>query len=507
MGYEKPNISDVKRLSDQLGFHLADNEIQEFHAMLEPTFAAYDAVDSAPDFVPVVRYPNRKWSEPDASQNALNAWYVKTEIEAAHDGPLSGRSVVIKDNVAIADVPMMNGASLLEGFRPAFDATVVERVLDAGASVAGKAHCEFFCASGGSHTNSHGYVDNPHRDGFSAGGSSSGVAALVASGAADMGIGGDQGGSIRVPSSFCGLYGLKPTFGLVPYTGAASVERTVDHLGPMTTSVADNALLLEIIAGDDGLDPRQRNVRMSKYTEALGQDIDGIRIGVIEEGFGLPSSETEVDNSVNSALTVLEGLGAKVERLSLPMHPFGFAVWLPVSVEGAISSAVHNGGSGLGAKGVYDIGLHALQARNMRGMADAIPANLKLLMLVGEYMLEHKQGLYYAKAQNLTRQLIEMYDQALSRYEVLILPTTPMKAPPLPDQDAGAAAVVQAAISPLTNTAVFNATGHPATSVPCGVSDGLPIGLQIVGRHFDEATIYRVADAFARSCDWKEMKV
>ncbi len=163
--------------------------------------------------------------------------------------------MALKDNVALAGVPMMNGASTLEGFVPASDATIVTRMLDAGATILGKAVCEHFCLSGGSHTSDPGPVHNPHRIGYSAGGSSSGSGALVAAGEVDLAIGGDQGGSIRIPASYCGIVGMKPTHGLVPYTGVMPIETTIDHTGPMTASVGDNALLLEVLAGPDGLDP------------------------------------------------------------------------------------------------------------------------------------------------------------------------------------------------------------------------------------------------------------
>src|SRR5436853_2615167 len=153
---------------------------------------------------------------------------------------------------------MMNGASTLEGYVPDVDATIVTRMLDAGGTIMGKVHCEYFCFSGGSHTSAAGPVQNPRRAGFSAGGSSSGSAALVAAGEVDMAIGGDQGGSIRIPSCWCGIYGLKPTYGLVPYTGIFPIELTLDHTGPLARTVADVALLLEVIAGPGGLAPRPR---------------------------------------------------------------------------------------------------------------------------------------------------------------------------------------------------------------------------------------------------------
>ena len=193
----------------------------------------------------------------------------------------------------LAGVPMMNGTRMLEGYIPPIDATIVTLILDAGGTIVGKAVCEAYGFSGNSHTSATGPVHNPHRSGYSAGGSSSGSAALVAAGEVDMAIGCDQGGSIRMPSSFCGTYGMKPTYGLVPYTGILGMEATIDHVGPITRSVTDNALFLEVIAGADGLDSRQGTPRTETYTQALGQPVAGLRIGVLREGFGLETSEPE----------------------------------------------------------------------------------------------------------------------------------------------------------------------------------------------------------------------
>ncbi len=244
---------------------------------------------SLPDNLPVVKYPRTPGYRPEGEENKYNLWYYKSEIKGAPEGKLKGKKVALKDNVCVAGVPMMNGASTLEGYVPDVDATVVTRMLDAGATVVGKVHCEYFCFSGGSHTSAPGPVHNPRKYGYSAGGSSSGSAAVIVTGEADMAIGGDQGGSIRMPSAYCGIVGLKPTWGLVPYTGIMPIELTLDHTGPMTATVADNALMLEVIAGPDGLDPRQMGCTTDAYTKALGGSVAGLKIGVVKEGFGHPA--------------------------------------------------------------------------------------------------------------------------------------------------------------------------------------------------------------------------
>src|SRR3989454_7535260 len=247
-----PPLAQPHARAAALGFTLSDADAQSFLALMAGSFAAYDAVDAMPDHVPQVTYPRTPGYRPEGAENRFNAWYVKTTVKGAPGGKLGGKTVVLKDNVCLAGVPMMNGASTLEGYVPDVDATIVTRILDAGGTIVGKAHCEYFCFSGGSHTCAAGPVQNPRKLGYSAGGSSSGSAVLVAAGEVDMAIGGDQGGAIRIPSSYCGIYGMKPTHGLVPYTGIMPIEVTLDHTGPMTATVTDNPLLLEGLAGAGG---------------------------------------------------------------------------------------------------------------------------------------------------------------------------------------------------------------------------------------------------------------
>src|SRR2546426_536114 len=425
MPVTRPTVAQVRALADDLGFTLSDADAQSFLGLMAGSFAAYDAVAAMPDHVPAVRYPRTPGYRPEGAENRYNAWYVKTTVKGTQTGKLAGKTIVLKDNVCLAGVPMMNGASTLEGYVPDVDATIVTRMLDAGGTIVGKAHCEYFCFSGGSHTCAAGPVHNPRKPGYSAGGSSSGSAALVAAGEVDMAIGGDQGGSIRIPASYCGIYGMKPTHGLVPYTGIMPIELTLDHAGPMTATVADNALLLEVLAGADGLDPRQYAPRTAPCTEALGR-------------------------------------GLYVTSL-IDAH----SAW--------------------------------------RRRADELSDTLKLSMLLGHYFVKHHRGHFYAKAQNLSRKLRDAYDAALADFDVLVMPTLPLKATPLPPADAPREVSIQRAFEMISNTAPFDATGHPAMSVPCGQSDGLPIGLMLIGKHWEESTIYRAAHAFEQAGDWRHV--
>src|SRR6267154_2478893 len=403
MAVRRPTLDQLRSVAEDLGMHMGDEELKSYDALMQANYAAYDIVDAMPDYVPAVTYPRTPGYRPEGEENKYNAWYVKTTVKGASSGKLAGKKIALKDNICLAGVPMMNGASTLEGYTPDTDATIVTRMLDDGGTIVGKVHCEYFCFSGGSHTCAAGPVHNPHKMGYSAGGSSSGSAVVVATGEADMAIGGDQGGSIRIPAAFSGIYGMKATYGLVPYTGVMPIELTIDHTGPMTNNVRDNALLLEVLAGADGLDPRQGALKIGKYSDEISGGVRGLRIGIVKEGFGHPSSEADVDAKVKAGADLFRKLGATVEEVSLPM------------------------------------------------------------------------------------------------------PTMPMKATPLPPADAPRELYIQRAFEMVPNTAPFNASGHPAMSLPCGMSDGLPVGLMLVGKYFDESTIYRAAAAFEGAGDWTKM--
>lgn len=500
---KRPTLEQMRKIVSSLHMSMSDHEIAEYMEVMEGTLQAYDRIAQLPDNLPPVRYPRTPGYRPGAAENPLNAWAVKSEVRGAPYGPLAGKRIVLKDNVCLAGVPMMNGASTLEGYVPDVDATLVTRILDAGGTIVGKAHCEYFCLSGGSHTSAHGPVHNPYRYGYAAGGSSSGCAALVGAGEVEMAIGGDQGGSIRMPAGWCGVYGMKATHGLVPYTGVMPIEATIDHAGPMTATVADNALLLEVIAGADGLDPRQYDVRVDKYTTALGRGVAGMRIGVVTEGFGHPVSEPDVDQKVRAGADRLRSLGASVEEVSIAMHLDGPAIWTPIALEGLEAQMMHGNGMGFNWEGLYTTSLLDAHA-NWRARANELSRTLKISMLVGEYFIRHYRGHFYAKAQNLARLLRQSYDDALARYDLLLMPTLPMKATPLPPPNAPLALWCQRAFEMLANTCPFDVSGHPAMNVPCGLSNGLPVGMMLVGKHFAESTIYRAAHAFEQIGDWRE---
>jgi amidase len=495
-----PNIEQLKKIADGFELSLDEEEARSYVGLIEGTLASHRRLDQLTEPELPVKYPRAGGYRPEPEENPLNAWYWKCSIKGAGDGPLSGKWIAIKDNVCVAGVPMMNGSSTLEGYVPEFDATIVTRILDAGGEIVGKAVCEHLCFSGGSHTSDTGPVLNPHDHTHSAGGSSSGSAALVAAGEVDIASGGNQGGSIRMPSSWCGTYGLKPTHGLVPYTGAFPIELTLDHLGPIASNVSDVALFLAAVAGEDGLDPRQKDVSVGDYEGSLNDDAQGLKIGIVTEGFGWPNlSEEDVDETVRGAANSFEELGVDVTEVSIPLHLDGIHIWNAIAIEGATELMVRGNGMGTNWKGHYSTSLLDAYGRGRLTRADDLSETVKLTMLMGEYMRGSYHGRYYAKVQNLARKLRAAYDEALESVDLLLIPTLPLKATKIPAPDAPIEEVVARALEMLPNTAPFDVSGHPAMSVPCGLSDGLPVGMMLIGKKWDEETVLRAAHAFEQT--------
>lgn len=499
MSFKPPSTHEIQQTAEALGFELDETEAADYAALAGPMLEGIPMLEALPDELPPVAYPRTPGERPDPAANPLGAWAVRTRIEGAAEGALAGRTVAFKDNVMVAGVPMSNGTSVLEGYVPPVDATVVSRVLAAGGVVAGKAVCEAFSSSGASHTSDSGPVRNPHDPTRTSGGSSSGCGALVAAGEVDLAIGCDQGGSIRIPASFCGIVGMKPTHGLVPYTGILGIDATIDHAGPMTANVRDNARLLEVIAGPDGLDGRQVDVRTERYVDALDQGCDGLRLGLLVEGFGHPDSDPAVDERVRAAAEAFRGLGVKVSEVSVPLHRMVGALLAPV-FQSAVATVFHTDGCGPGRQDLYVGSLYDRQ-RGWRARTRELPPTLKSFALCAEVLRRRYGWRYYAKAMNLVRRLRADYDRVLREVDALVMPTTPIVAPPLVAPDAPIAESVAAAFAPIANTPAFDYTHHPAISVPCGRVAGLPVGMMLVGRRYEEATLYRLAEGLEQRLD------
>jgi amidase len=500
MSFELPDFKELQMLAKELNFSLDDKQAAQMSAYMAPFAEGYQYLDAEADCLPEIKPLEREYKIPAEDENKFGAWLVKSAIKLRDSGPLHGKRIVVKDNIFVAGLPLTGGSSILEDFKADYDAATVKRLLEAGAEIAGKSVCEYFCLSGGSCTSSAGIVQNPRRYGYSTGGSSSGSAALVVAEEVDMALGTDQGGSVRIPASWTGCYGMKATMGVVPYTGGMAMETSIDYIGPLTNSVSDNALLLEVLAGY-GEDP-ELNPWAKQYSSALGLPIEGLKIGVLNEGFQHPMGMSVVDECVQKAAKQLSMLGATVEEVSVPEHASGLAIWGAIVTDGYWQSLKLNG-LGYNYDGVYSPSLFHAMA-DVTSRVGEMPINGKLLMLLGKYIEKYK-GQYYARAKNQVRALINAYDRAFKNFDLLLMPTTVRTASKNPASLAEESNddVMASAFGNTFNTCQFNATGHPAMSIPCGLRDELPVGMMLVGKHFQETLIYQVAHAYEQSVDWQ----
>jgi amidase len=352
---------------------------------------------------------------------------------------------------------------------------------------------------------------NPHNPQRITGGSSSGSGAALAAGEVDVSFGGDQGGSIRLPAAYCGVVGLKPTFGLVSHFAVGfAAEPSVDHVGPMARTVPDVAAALQAVAGYDSYDPRQHR-GIPENIDALS-DLDGgvrgLRIGILEEGFAEPI-EPEVSAGVLAAVSTLEKLGAEVSRISVPQHAQIDSVYAALVLDGA--RAIHDTGFfGIGAKTYYPASVITAIDRMWRAHGDMLPPRTKLAHLVAELSRRNYHGGVYAKAHNVRPAYVGAFDRALAKVDVLALPTVRNIAPPVEEEPRDPTEAILASLRrnwmllPMAyNTKPTNYTGHPALAVPCGKVNGLPISLQLVGNFLADPLLLRVAYAYQQAVDWE----
>lgn len=524
----------------------------------------------APQLLPHATSGSRTFWKASPEDNPFNAWSHQCNLRSASPtgALLAGRTVAIKDNISVGGLPTTLGVPLslfasAEGGYPIspIDAVVVSRILAAGAIIKGTSTCESFCASPLSFTSATGPVHNPLLHNYTAGGSSSGSAVLVAAhGLAhrsssssssssspsetkntlswghtvELAIGSDQAGSVRVPASYNGIYGLKPTFGLVPYTGAASMSPMIDHLGPLAANLEDVAALLEVMAGYDGLDPRMSpetplEEHVKPYSSLLRQARQkigdaskpglGLRVGLLRESFQMPGVADNVRETVHQAATrYFEAVGAEVVEVSIPLHKMGPVIWTAASRPSMSSYLCKGSSSGHLA---YLSPHTQIRWPPCQEMYDTLTANNPAVVnimfseMFARGQADADAGLE-AKAHRLVFGLRAAYDAALEEVDVLITPCAPTVAMPHPgvgstDTDADIDAPLSildrlgVAVGLTSNTCPFNVTGHPGLSVPCGVlmAEGqpdvqLPVGMQIVGRRWADEFVIEAAALFER---------
>jgi aspartyl-tRNA(Asn)/glutamyl-tRNA(Gln) amidotransferase subunit A len=406
---------------------------------------------------------------------AENARHAARAAEAAilagnYLGPLHGIPVAIKDLYATRGVATTYGSPLYADWVPDFDAAAVERLKRAGAVILGKTNLHEL-AYGTTSANAHyGPVHNPWRLDHHPGGSSGGSSAAVAAGLACGAMGSDTGASIRQPAACTGIVGMKPTFGRVSKFGALPLAWSQDHAGPLTRTVRDAALMLQVLAGHDPRDPTSVARPVPDFAAGLEQGVRGLRIGVARTFF-FEDCDPEVASAVDAALQVFDELGAVVVEIELPdMQAVFTAGTITIAVEGA-----------------------AYNAANLRERPEAFSDELRTAFKLGGFY----SGVDYLQAQRLRRQLMAETNRAIAGFDAIAMPTSPVPATPIEGSPP------HHALFRARNTMPFNVLGLPAISVPCGfTTGGLPIGLQIVGRAFDEAGILRIAHAYEQASEW-----
>lgn len=496
MQLQPPSTADIREIASTLGFDLDADELETYRALLERSLRAYETIaDRAP---PVETPPTDRPSE-RASSDAYNAWITRCTVEPTASGALDGWTIGVKDNVSVAGVELTCGSRVFEGYVPPRDATVVDRVLAAGGTVVGKTNMDDFALASSGHTSAFGATLNPRDPEKLAGGSSGGSATVVATGEVDAALGTDQAGSIRIPAAWTGVVGVKPTHGLVPYTGAVGLDPTVDHVGPLARDVESAATVLSVLAGRDGMDARQpRSLPSTRYEDALDGAPSSLSIAIVEEGFGRREGEAPVDESVRGALDALEDEGATVVEESVPLQADAREIYSVCSSEGFLAT-VRGEAVGHNYGGWYDRALVEAFADRRRERADDFPPTAVLNLLIGAYANDALRSRYYAIAMNLRRTLREAYNDLFESYDLVGFPTTPQRATQrrssADDSDGeGVGQWLARAWPNMANTCTFNMTGHPAVSVPVASSDDRPVGLMLAGDHFADDVVLAGAD-------------
>lgn len=407
--------------------------------------------------------------------------------------PLAGVPVAIKDVMSTRGVRTTAGSKMLDKYIPPYDCTAVVRLEGAGAVVLGKTNCDEF-AMGSSNENSAFYpVHNPRDLSRVPGGSSGGSAAAVAAHMAVAALGSDTGGSIRQPASFCGVVGLMPTYGRVSRYGLIAFASSLDHIGPLTKTVKDAATVLQVIAGRDPLDSTSANVPVPDYVTELERPIRGMKLGVPKEYFS-EGLHDEVRQSIESAIAKLNSLGCEMIPISLPHTPYAIPTYYLIATAEASSNLARYDGVrySLRARGVK-----TLSEMYRRSRDEGFGAEVKRRIMLGTYALSAGYyDAYYLKAQKVRTLLTRDFDEAFAKVDAIVTPTSPTAAFRLGEKSNDPLAMYLADIYTVT----ADLAGIPGISIPCGeTKDKLPIGLQILGKHFDESTILRVAHAYEQA--------
>ncbi len=410
--------------------------------------------------------------------------------------PLAGVPLAIKDNLCTKGIRTTCSSRMLESFVPPYESTVTDRLWRSGAVLIGKTNLDEFAMGGSTETSAFGPTTNPWNSGYVPGGSSGGSAAAVAAGECMASLGSDTGGSIRQPASFCGVVGLKPTYGRVSRYGLVAFASSLDQVGPFATSVSDAAELLQAIAGEDPRDSTCLKAPVPNYREVLGRSVSGLRIGVVRECFDQEGLDPQVKASVLAAANLLQSLGAELVDVSCPRFNDGIATYYVIAPSEASANLARYDGVKYGFRAEDASSLASMTARSR---AEGFGSEVQRRILIGTYALSAGYvDAYYRKAQQVRTLIRRDFETAFASVDVLLTPTAPSTA-----FAAGAHADDPLAmyLADLL-TIPANLAGLPAINVPCGFdSGGLPIGVQLIGNVLDESLLLQVAHQYEQSAD------
>lgn len=426
-----------------------------------------------------------------AKENALSR---AREIDSeGHDGPLAGIPVAIKDNISTNGIQTTCASKILTGYVPPYDAHVIERLKEAGAVIIGKTNMDEFAMGTSTETSFYGPTRNPWDLDRVPGGSSGGSAAAVAGEEVPLSLGSDTGGSVRCPASFCGIVGLKPTYGVISRFGLIAYANSLEQIGPFATSVRDTAALFDVIAGHDPRDSTSVK-REINYSSALINDVRGLKIGIPEEYFGEGTDE-KVEKSVMDAIHKLEDLGASRIEVKMPHTKYALSAYYIIAMSEASSNLARFDGMRYGLR-TEDSDWHSTFSQvRAAGFGDEV----KRRILLGTYALSagyHDK--YYLKALKIRTLIKQDFERAFKEVDVMITPTMPYPAFKLGEKIDEPMSLYLSDV----DTVPINLAGVPSISIPCGFSGGLPVGMQVIGKHFDEATILRTAYTFEENTDF-----